>query len=349
MRYRTLGVTGMEVSVYCLGAMMFGNEGNGDHEECTRIIHRALDQGINFIDTADAYSDGESEVIVGKALRGRRDAVIVSTKGYFQMGEGRNRSGNSRRWLIQAVDASLRRLQTDWIDLYQVHRLDETTAIEETLGVLTDLVREGKLRAFGCSSFPVEAVVDAYYTAERRGLMRFRSEQPPYSLLTRGIERAILPTCARLGMGVLTWSPLAWGFLTGNYRKGQPVDLQSGRAALRPASFDPERSEVAAKLDLVERLVEIADRLGCTLPQFAIAFPIVHPAVTSVILGPRTLDQLVSALDGSNVVLDGDALDGIDEIVPPGTNVYEPDHAWKPATLSQASRRRRPLDDRRAA
>jgi aryl-alcohol dehydrogenase-like predicted oxidoreductase len=349
MRYRTLGLTGMEVSAYCLGAMMFGHEGNGDHEECTWMIHRALDEGINFIDTADAYSDGESEVIVGKALRGRRDAVILSTKGYFQMGEGRNRSGSSRRWLVQAVDESLRRLQTDWIDLYQVHRLDERTAIEETLGVLTDLVREGKVRAFGCSSFPAEAVVDAYYTAERLGLTRFRTEQPPYSLLTRGIERAILPTCARLGMGVLTWSPLAWGFLTGKYRKGQPVDLQAGRAALRPASFDPQRPEVAAKLDAVERLIEVAGRLGCTLPQLAIAFPIAHPAVTSVILGPRTRDQLVSALDGSSVVLDDEALDAIDEIVPPGTNVYEPDHAWEPAALSQPSRRRRPLEDRRAA
>jgi aryl-alcohol dehydrogenase-like predicted oxidoreductase len=349
MRYRTLGVTGMEVSVYCLGAMMFGYEGNGDHQECTRIIHRALDDGINFIDTADAYSDGESEVIVGKALRDKREEVIISTKGHFQMGEGRNRSGNSRRWLVQAVDASLRRLQTDWIDLYQVHRLDETTAIEETLGVLTDLVREGKIRAFGCSSFPVEAIVDSYYMAERRGLLRLRSEQPPYSLLTRGIERSILPTCERLGMGVLTWSPLAWGFLTGTYRKGRPVDLESGRAALRPASFDPDLPAVAAKLDRVERFVEIAERLGCTLPQLAIAFPIVHPAVTSVILGPRTPDQLVSALGGANVVLDDETLDAIDAIVPPGTDIYAPDHAWTPTALSNRARRRRTLDDRQAA
>lgn len=349
MRYRTLGMTGMEVSVYCLGAMMFGYEGNGDHDECTRIIHGALDEGINFIDTADAYSDGESEVIVGKALRGRREEVILSTKGYFQLGEGRNRSGDSRRWLVRAVDDSLRRLETDWIDLYQVHRLDETTAIEETLGVLTDLVRAGKIRAFGSSSFPVEAIVDAFYTADRRAMMRFRSEQPPYSLLTRGIERSILPTCRRLGMGVLTWSPLAWGFLTGKYRKGRPVDLESGRAALRPASFDPDVPEVAAKLDLVERFVEIADRLGCTLPQLAIAFPIVHPAVTSVILGPRTHEQLVSALDGVGVVLDDETLDAIDEIVPPGTDVYAPDHAWRPTALSNSTRRRRMLDERRAA
>lgn len=349
MRYRTLGATGMDVSVYCLGAMMFGYEGNGDHAACTQIIHRALDAGINFIDTADAYSDGESEVIVGKALHGRRDNVILSTKGYFQMGEGRNRSGSSRRWLIRAVDDSLRRLETDWIDLYHVHRLDEATAIEETLGVLTDLVREGKIRAFGCSTFPAEVITEAYYVAEQRGLLRFASEQPPYSLLTRGIERSVLPTCERLGMGVLSWSPLAWGFLTGKYRKGQPVDFESGRAALRRASFDPELPEVAAKLDLVERFVEIADDLGCTLPQLAVAFPIVHPAVTSVILGPRTLDQLVSTIDGSQVALEDDTLDAIDELVPPGTNIYEPDHAWTPAALSQPTRRRRTLEERRAA
>lgn len=348
MRYRTLGATGMEVSVYCLGAMMFGYEGNGDHDACTQIIHRALDAGINFIDTADAYSDGESEVIVGKALHGRRDDVILSTKGYFQMGEGRNRSGSSRRWLVRAVDDSLHRLETDWIDIYHVHRLDEVTPIEETLGVLTDLVREGKIRAFGCSTFPAEAITEAYYVAEQRGLMRFRSEQPPYSLLTRGIEKSVLPTCERLGMGVLTWSPLAWGFLTGKYRKGQPIDFESGRAAIRRASFDPELPEVAAKLELVERFVEIADGLGCTLPQLAVAFPIVHPAVTSVILGPRTLDQLVSTIDGSQVVLDDNTLDAIDELVPPGTNIYEPDHAWTPVALSQPSQRRRMLDERRA-
>ena len=188
MRYRVLGGTGIEVSVHCLGTMMFGAVGNPDHDDCVRIIHAALDQGINFVDTADMYSAGESEEIVGKALRGRRDDVVLATKVHFPMGEGRNRGGNSRRWIVREVEESLRRLGTDWIDLYQVHRPDPTTDIEETLSVLTDLVRQGKIRAFGCSTFPAEEIVEAHHVAERRGLHRFRTEQPPYSLLARGIE-----------------------------------------------------------------------------------------------------------------------------------------------------------------
>ncbi|MFD0889890.1 aldo/keto reductase, partial [Streptosporangium algeriense] len=238
MRYRVLGGTGIEVSVHCLGTMMFGAVGNPDHDECVRMIHTALDQGVNFVDTADMYSAGESEEIVGKALLGRRDDVVLATKVHFPMGEGPNRSGNSRRWIIKEVEESLRRLRTDWIDLYQVHRPDHRTDIEETLSVLSDLVRQGKIRAFGCSSFPAEEVVEAYHVAERRGLMRFRTEQPPYSLLARGAERSVLPVCRRLGMGALTWSPLAWGFLSGKYRRGREIDLTTGRAALAPARFD---------------------------------------------------------------------------------------------------------------
>src|SRR5215510_14877216 len=239
LRYRPLGGTGIEVSTYCLGAMMFGAEGNPDHDECTRMIHTALDAGINFIDTADAYGahDGESERIVGAALQGRRDDVVLATKVHFPMADRPNRSGNSRLWITRAVEDSLRRLQTDWIDLYQVHRPDPATDIEETLSVLSDLVHQGKIRAFGCSTFPPEDIVEAHTVAERRGLLRFRTEQPPYSLLARGIESSVLPVCQRLGMGVLTWSPLASGFLTGRYRKGQPADLSAGRAALTPARF----------------------------------------------------------------------------------------------------------------
>ncbi|MEV4199685.1 aldo/keto reductase [Micromonospora globbae] len=349
MRYRVLGRTGIEVSVHCLGTMMFGFVGNPDHDDCTRIIHAALDQGINFVDTADMYSAGESETIVGKALHGRRDDVVLATKVHFPMGEGRNRGGNSRRWIIREVEESLRRLNTDWIDLYQVHRPDPTTDIEETLSVLTDLVRQGKIRAFGCSTFPAEQIVEAHHVAERRGLHRFRTEQPPYSLLARGIEIDLLPVTQRYGMGVLTWSPLASGFLTGRYRKGQPVDLTTGRAALTPARFDPAIEENARKLDVVEQLVELASEIGCTLPELALAFPVAHPAVTSVIIGPRTMEQLDAALKGAALTLDDAVLDRIDEIVPPGTNLYQADGAWRPPALTDPALRRRPIADRAAA
>ncbi|MEV5691807.1 aldo/keto reductase [Micromonospora globbae] len=349
MRYRVLGRTGIEVSVHCLGTMMFGFVGNPDHDDCTRIIHAALDQGINFVDTADMYSAGESETIVGKALHGRRDDVVLATKVHFPMGEGPNRGGNSRRWIIREVEESLRRLNTDWIDLYQVHRPDPTTDIEETLSVLTDLVRQGKIRAFGCSTFPAEQIVEAHHVAERRGLHRFRTEQPPYSLLARGIETDLLPVTQRYGMGVLTWSPLASGFLTGRYRKGQPVDLTTGRAALTPARFDPAIEENARKLDVVEQLVELASEIGCTLPELALAFPVAHPAVTSVIIGPRTMEQLDAALKGAALTLDDAVLDRIDEIVPPGTNLYQADGAWRPPALTDPALRRRPIADRAAA
>ncbi|MET7426680.1 aldo/keto reductase [Dactylosporangium sp. NPDC005555] len=349
MRYRTLGRTGIQVSTHCLGTMMFGSVGNPDHDDCARIIHAALDQGINFVDTADMYSAGESEEIVGKALSGRRDDVVLATKVHFPMGEGPNRGGNSRRWIVREVEDSLRRLRTDWIDLYQVHRPDPVTDVEETLSVLTDLERQGKIRAFGCSSFPTEQVVESHHVAERRALHRFRTEQPPYSLLARGIERDLLPVAARYGMGVLTWSPLASGFLTGRYRKGQPIDLTSGRAALNPGRFDPALEENARKLDVVEQLITLATDLGCTLPELAVAFPLAHPAVTSVIIGPRTVPQLDAALKGAALTLDDAALDRIDEIVAPGTDLYRADGAWRPQSLTDPSLRRRPLTDRAAA
>jgi aryl-alcohol dehydrogenase-like predicted oxidoreductase len=349
MNYRVLGGTGIEVSMHCLGTMMFGAIGNPDHDDCGRIIHAALDQGINFIDTADMYSAGESEEITGKALRGRRDDVVLATKVHFPMGEGRNRGGNSRRWILTAVEDSLRRLQTDWIDLYQVHRPDFGTDIEETLGVLTDLVRQGKIRAFGCSTFPAELIAEAYHVAQRRGLQRFRTEQPPYSLLARGIEAAVLPACQRYGMGAATWSPLAAGFLSGRYRAGQPADMSAGRPALQPRLFDPAIAENAAKMAAVERLAVLAGEAGCSLPELAIAFTVAHPAVTSVITGPRTMEQLDALLKGAALTLDDDVLDRIDEIVPPGTNVYHPDNAWVVPALADAALRRRPLGERAAA
>jgi len=338
----------MEVSVHCLGTMMFGAAGNPDHDDSIRIIHAALDQGVNFVDTADMYSAGESEVIVGKALKGRRDDVVLATKVHFQMGEGRNRSGNSRRWIVKEVEESLRRLGTDWIDLYQIHRPDESTDIEETLSALTDLVHQGKVRAFGCSTFPAEDLVEAHHVSENRGLLRMRTEQPPYSILARGIERSVLPVCERYGMGVLTWSPLAAGFLSGKYRKDRPVDLTSGRAARQPFRFDPSLPGNAAKFEAVEKLVELAAEVGCSLPELAVAFAATHPGVTSVILGPRTMEQLESLLKGAPLTLDDATLDRIDEIVPPGTDVFKADAVWNPSSLTDPARRRRPQATRAA-
>ncbi|MFC8506246.1 aldo/keto reductase [Streptomyces sp. NPDC057411] len=352
MRYRVLGGTGMEVSTYCLGTMMFGAVGNPDHQDAVRIIHAALDQGVNFVDTADMYSAGESEEIVGKALRDRRrrEDTVLATKVFFPVGgEGPNRGGSSRRWITRAVENSLKRLGTDWIDLYQVHRPDHRTDIEETLDVLGDLVSQGKIRAFGCSTFPAEDIVEAHAVAERRGLRRFRTEQPPYSLLARGVEAGVLPVAQRYGMGVLTWSPLASGFLSGGYRQGRPVDLTRGRAALTPHRFDPAIPGNQAKLDAVEQLVAVADSLGCTLPELAVAFAAAHPAVTSVILGPRTMEQLEGLLKGASVVLTDEALDRIDAIVPPGTDLYRPDGVWRPPALTDAALRRRPVGERAAA
>ncbi|HEY3955859.1 MAG TPA: aldo/keto reductase [Streptosporangiaceae bacterium] len=351
MTYRTLGGTGIQVSAYCLGTMMFGADGNPDHGDCIRIIHAALDGGINLVDTADMYGGpgGETEQIVGQALSGRRDEIVLATKVHFPMGEGANRSGNSRRWIVREVEESLRRLRTDWIDLYQVHRPDPSTDIEETLSALTDLVHQGKIRAFGCSTFPAEEIVEAYHVAQRHGLLRFRTEQPPYSLLARGIESAVLPSCQRLGMGVLTYSPLAWGFLSGQYRAGRAVDLSAGRPALAPHRFDPALPGNAAKYAAVEQLTELAAGMGCSLPQLAVAFPVAHPAVSSVILGPRTMEQLTALLDGASLALDDETLDRIDAIVPPGTNLYQPDGVWAPPALVDAALRRRPPAERAAA
>jgi aryl-alcohol dehydrogenase-like predicted oxidoreductase len=351
LTYRILGGTGIEVSAYCLGTMMFGAAGNTDHDDCIRIIHTAIDHGINFVDTADMYGEpsGETEEIVGAALKGRRNDVVLATKVHFPMSEGRNCGGNSRRWIVYEVEQSLRRLQTDWIDLYQIHRPDPATDIEESLSALTDLVHAGKIRAFGCSTFPAEEIVEAYHVAGRRGLLRFRTEQPPYSLLARGIESSVLPACQRLGMGVLTWSPLAWGFMSGRYRADRDVDLSAGRPALAPHRFDPALPANAAKYRAVERLTELAEGIGCSLPQLAVAFTVAHPAVTSVIIGPRTIQQLDDLLSGAWLALDDQALDRIDEIVPPGTDLYRADGAWTPPALASPALRRRPLAERAAA
>lgn len=345
---RSLGTTGIQVSAYCLGTMMFGAWGNPDHDDAVRIIHRALDSGINFVDTADVYSAGESEEIVGKALRGRRDEVILATKVHGQMGEGPNRSGNSRRWISIEVDNSLRRLQTDWIDLYQIHRPEPRTDIEETLSALSDLVHQGKIRTFGCSTFPPERIVEAHWTAERRGLERFRTEQPPYSILVRGIESGTLPVCQRYGMGVLVWSPLAGSWLSGRYRKEQAPDMTRGRAARMPQRFDPSLPGNARKLEVVEKLIELAEAAGITLTHLAMAFAVAHPAVTSAIIGPRTMDQLEDLLAGASTVLDDAVLDQVDVLVPPGTSLNYLDSGWEPPELAKEWRRR-PVPARAAA
>jgi len=341
MQYRTLGRTGIKVSPYALGAMMFGAIGNPDHDDSIRIIHKALDAGINLIDTADAYSHGESEEIVGKALKGRRDNVVLATKLHLPMGDDPNQRGNSRRWIMTAVEDSLRRLQTDHIDLYQIHRPDPDTAIEETLSALSDLIRSGKVRAIGSSTMPASDIVEAQWAAERRGLERFRTEQPTYSILNRGIEAEVLPVAQRYGMGTLVWSPLAQGLLTGRIRKGQQTDLH------RAARFRHLRDE--RRLDAVEQIIPLAAEAGVPMTHLAMAFAIAHPGVTSAIIGPRTMEQLDDLLASVDVTLTDEILDRIDEIVPPGADVGTLDMAYVPPALQRSSLRRRPVDERAAA
>ena len=342
MKMRTLGRTGIKVSPYCLGAMMFGAWGNTDHDDSIRIIHRALDSGINVVDTADVYAQGESEEIVGKALKNRRDDVVLATKVHAGMGEDPNHQGNSRRWIVTEVENSLRRLQTDHIDLYQIHRPDPSVDVEETLSALTDLLASGKVRAVGSSTFPASEIVEAQWVAERRGLARFRTEQPPYSIVNRGIEREVLPVCERYGMGTLVWSPLAMGLLTGRYRKGQETD--SARMKFAAGRLTHER-----KLDVVEELLPLAEKAGLSLTHLAMAFAVAHPGVTSAIIGPRTMEQLDDVLAGSEVTLDDEVLDRIDEIVPPGTDVDPGDVSYAPPAIEEAGRRRRPSSERAAA
>ena len=343
MEYRPLGRTGVTVSQLCLGAMMFGAFGNPDHDESIRIIHTALDGGINFIDTADVYSSGESEEIVGKALSGgRRDNVVLATKVGLQLGEDPNHRGTSRRWITRAVEDSLRRLGTDWIDLYQIHRLDPATDIDETLGALSDLVGAGKIRAFGASKVLASQIVEAQWSAERRGRERFRTEQPPYSLLDRSIEYDVLPTCLRYGMGVLVYSPLSGGWLSGQYRKGRDIP-GPGSAARRQRfadRYDTSLPANALKLDAADALGAVADEAGMTLIQMAIAFVTRHPAVTSAIIGPRTMAHLESYLAADEIHLSDDLLDRIDEIVPPAATLNISETTWLTPGLSAADRRR---------
>ncbi|GAB3581971.1 aldo/keto reductase [Leifsonia lichenia] len=338
MTYRPLGRTGVKVSPLCLGAMMFGPWGNDDRADATRIIHRALDAGINFVDTADVYSGGVSEEIVGQAIAGRRDDVVLATKFFMPMSDDPNERGGSRRWIMREVENSLRRLNTDHIDLYQVHRPSDDTDIEETLGALTDLVRQGKVRSIGSSSFSGSQIVEAQWASRERNLERFVTEQPPYSLLVRGIEEDVLPTIRRHGMGALTYSPLGGGWLSGRWRKDA---ASSPTSSARPsARFDMSSPENQRKLDIVEDLAVLAGEAGISLIELAIAFVINHPAVTSAIVGPRTMEQLESYLPALEVVLSDEVLDRIDAIVAPGVTVNPDDNSYGMRELTTQERRR---------
>jgi aryl-alcohol dehydrogenase-like predicted oxidoreductase len=341
MDYRTLGRTGLKVSPLCLGAMMFGSFGNTDHDDSIRIIHAALDAGINFVDTADIYSFGESEEIVGKALaQTKRHRVVLATKVHGQMGQDPNSQGNSRRWIMDECERSLRRLGVDYIDLYQIHRPSPETDVDETLGALTDLVRAGKIRYFGSSTFPAHEIVEAQWVAERRSRERFVTEQPPYSILVRGIEKDVLPTCQRYGMGVLSWSPLAGGWLSGAFGPGK--ENTSQRASFMPQRYDTELPGNQAKLEAVGKLGELADSAGLSLIQLSLGFVLEHPGVTCPIIGPRTMEHLESQLPALEVRLGPDVLDRIDEIVPPGIDLNDTDVGWVPAPIAETSLRRRP-------
>ena len=318
--------------------MMFGAWGNPDHDDSTRIIHAALDAGVNFVDTADVYSAGESEEIVGKALKGRRDDVVLATKFWGPMGEDPNRGGVSRRWIIdrgrELAAAPGNRLDRPVPDAPPRPRDD----IDETLGALTDLVQQGKVRYIGSSSFSAGQIVEAQWTARDRRLERFRTEQPPYSLLVRGIELDVLPTAQRHGMGILTYSPLAGGWLSGSWSAdSSPTSPARQRLAAR---FDMSLPENQRKLEAVEQLAKVADDAGLSMIELAIAFVVNHPAVTSAIIGPRTMEQLESQLPAADATLDAAVLDRIDEIIKPGVNLNPADTSYGEQVLEPALRRR---------
>ena len=344
MQYRTLGGTGIDVSVLCLGTMMFGPWGNPDETECHKMLHAALDAGVNLVDTADVYAHGESEEILGRALAGRRASVVLTTKGFNPMpGDplDRNRSGNSRVWITRAVEASLRRLGTDYLDLYLIHRPDPKTDIDQTLSVLSDLVRQGKIRAIGTSSFPAEQLVEAQWTARERGRERFTVEQLSYSILSRHGESGVLPVAQRYGIGTMVWSPLNGGWLTGKYRRGQEVQTDS-RAVRESEHFDYGQEAVRErKLDAVEQLTAIADDAGLSLIHLALGFVLAHRAVSTALLGPRTPQQLTDQLGAGEVVLTDDILDRIDAVVAPGVGLNPADVGYEAPELSDSALRRR--------
>jgi aryl-alcohol dehydrogenase-like predicted oxidoreductase len=338
MEYRPLGRTGISVSTFCLGTMMFGAWGDTDQNACTTMVDLALDAGVNFIDTADVYDFGVSESMLGTALKGRRDEVVLATKFHNPVDDDVNHRGNSRRWIMEAVEHSLRRLGTDRIDVYFAHRPDPDTDIDETLGALSDLIHQGKVLAIGSSTFPAELMVEAQWTADRRGREKFSVEQPPYSIFVRGVERAVLPTAQRYDLGVMVWAPLNGGWLTGKYLDGAP---EGSRAARQPDHFDFESEWQARKLEALGQLAKLAAEIEVPLAHLAHAFVLAHPAVTSAILGPRTPDQLRDVLAGADVRLSAETLDAIDAIVPPGVDINPADRQYDPPAIVDANLRRR--------
>ncbi len=339
MQYRTLGRTGVQVSTLSLGAMNFGAIGHTTQENATAIVDAALEAGVNLIDTADFYSQGESEEMVGRAIAGRRDDVVLATKAFLPMGEERNHRGASRRWLISALDSSLRRLGVDHVDLYQVHRWDPTTTDEETLSALTDLQRAGKIRYFGSSTFPAYRIVEGQWAARERNLGRYVTEQLNYSILNRGAETDVLPVTENHGLGVLVWSPLSSGWLSGAVRAGQ--EITTHRSSVMPQRFDLDVPANRAKLDVVEQLAKVAADAGLTMIQLALGFVTSHPGVTSAIIGPRTMDHLESQLAAADTVLSADVLDAIDKIVTPGVDLSPGEKIDTRPSISDASLRRR--------
>jgi aryl-alcohol dehydrogenase-like predicted oxidoreductase len=340
MEYRPLGRTGVQVSALCLGTAMFGPLGNPDHDDCARIVHRALDAGVNFVDTADQYGRGEAERILGKALRGgRREHVVLSTKVNFPTGDDPNQQGQSRRWIVRAVEDSLRRLGTDWIDLYHVHRHQPDTDLDETLGALSDLVHAGKVRMVGTSNYPAHALVEAQWVAARRGHVRPRCEQLSYSLFVRRSEGDVLPVCRRHGMGAMAWSPLDGGWLSGRYRVGRELPT-STRAAIAPDRWNLSHPANQRKVVTADKLARLAEEAGLTLIQLALAFVVRHPAISAAIIGPRTEEHLESQLAAQDVVLSTELLDRIDELVPPGQNATPYGVGWPNPALDPAARRR---------
>jgi aryl-alcohol dehydrogenase-like predicted oxidoreductase len=339
MQYRTLGRTGVKVSTLVLGAMNFGTIGRTTQAEVTAMIDTALEGGINLIDTADIYSQGESEEMVGKAIAGRGDDIVLATKATMPMGGERNHQGSSRRWLVTELDNSLRRLGVDHVDLYQIHRWDPTTSDEETLSALSDLQRAGKIRFFGCSTFPAYRIVQAEWAARQNHLSRYVTEQPSYSILQRGIETHVLPVTEQYGLGVLVWSPLASGWLSGAVRQGR--EITTSRSTIMPARFDLTIPSNRARLDAVEQLATVADQAGLTMIQLALGFVTAHPGVTSAIIGPRTMDHLHSQLAAADTVLSADVLDAIDAIVAPGLDLAPDEKIDTPPALLDAALRRR--------
>ena len=339
MQYRTLGRTGVQVSTLSLGAMNFGAIGHTTQENATAIVNAALEAGVNLVDTADFYSQGESEEMVGRAIAGRRDDVVLATKAFLPMGDERNHRGASRRWLVSELDSSLRRLGVDHVDLYQVHRWDPTTTDEETLSALTDLQRAGKIRYFGSSTFPAYRIVEGQWAARQHHLGRYVTEQLNYSILNRGAETDVLPVTENHGLGVLVWSPLSSGWLSGAIRAGR--EITTHRSTAMPQRFDLDVPANRVKLDVIEQVANVAADAGLTMIQLALGFVTAHPGVTSAIIGPRTMDHLESQLAAADTVLSADVLDAIDKIVAPGVDLSPEEKVDTRPSITDAWLRRR--------